>query len=167
MSKRRIKLFDGKLFTDEETSKVMKKMFVNHLLIYNYALDILYNDPEISFRKYANLVKNHLDNNELEPIVKPALLNEVYYQFKKFRSNVRVRKQLTDIQYITFTVSRYVNDQLVISDDNTKLTIKGIEATFDLEYQIPDPGKRNFLYFNLSYSSTEDTFKLSVYGSYN
>lgn len=167
MTKRRIKLFDGELTADKDTRDTLKKVFVNHLLVYNYALEILYNRPDIPFNRYANEVKNYLDETELDPIIKPALLNEVYYQFKKFRSNVKVKKQLTDIQYITYTVSRYSNDQLEVFDNNTKLLLKGIDTTFDLEYPIPDNGNRNFLYFNVSYSSVEDTFKLTVYGSYS
>lgn len=167
MSKRRVKLYDGEVYLSDEDVVKLKKVFVNHLLIYNFALDTLYSNPEIPFNRYADSVSNEIRNTELSPIIRPALLNEIYYQFKKFRRNVRSKKQLTDIQYITFTVSKYVNDQFEVNEEGNKLVLNDTGIVLNMEEPLPDPGKRNFLYFNLSYSSSQDRFMLSVYGSYS
>ena len=157
------KIYDGELFVEEEDKKVLKRIFVNHLLIYNYSLGLLYDNPELRFEVLSRKVVDHIKQENVSPILRAAVHNEIYYQYKKFRRNVKVQKQLTDLQYFTFTVTSYNNTSFTMNKELDKINILGVDLEMELESQLPELGSIKMLYFNISYSSMIDKFMLSVH----
>lgn len=157
------KIYDGELFVKEEDKKVLKRIFVNHLLIYNYSLGLLYDNPELRFEVLSRKVVDHIKQENVSPILRAAVHNEIYYQYKKFRRNVKVQKQLTDLQYFTFTVTSYNNTSFTMNKELDKINILGVDLEMELESQLPELDSIKMLYFNISYSSMIDKFMLSVH----
>lgn len=159
------KIYDGELFIKEEDKKVLKRIFVNHLLIYNYSLGLLYDNPELRFELLSRKTVDHIKQEAISPILRAAVHNEIYYQYKKFRRNVKVQKQLTDLQYFTFTVTSYNNTSFTMNEELNKIKLLGVDLEMELENQLPKVGSTKMMYFNISYSSMKDKFMLSVHSA--
>lgn len=157
------KVYDNEVEITGELDGSLKKVMLNHLLVYNYCLNLLYKDPEISFQNLKRLATNYIEEKQLTPVITSAMFNELYYQFKKFRKNVKIRKQLTDIQYLTFTVGGYENNNFVYNEDKQEIKLQGLEGKIQLKEPLPLLEDFNSVYVNLSYSNREDIYKLNVY----
>lgn len=162
---RREHLYSGELSLTTEDVDKMKAVFRNHLIIYNKALNELYKDRDIDMRSYLNRMNKEIKSSKYTPVLSNAIGNEIYYQWRKFNRNFRSKKQLTDIQYITLTGSSYVNEDFEVSEDGKFITLKEIGVVLELDGHLPEPeSDMELLYFNVSYSSLEDGFRLTVYG---
>lgn len=159
------KLYDSEVFVSDESKKILKRVFVNHLLIYNHSLGLLYKSPELRFEVLSKKVVDYIHERTIEPVLRTAVHNEIYYQYKKFRKNVRVQKQLTDLQYFTFTVGSYNNSSFTVNEERNIITLTGTGIELELEHTLPEEDGSRMLYFNISYSSMKDKFMLSVYSS--
>lgn len=158
------KIYETSVNISDEDKKVLKKVLLNHLLVYNYSLGLLYNNSEERFEKVSKLSSDFITEKDLL-VLKTAVHNELYYQFKKFKRNVKVQKNITDIQYVTFTVNSYENTSFTVAEDKMSITLTGPETVLNLEKELPDVDGLNMLYFNISYSSIEDRFILNIYAS--
>lgn len=157
------KVYDHPVEITEDLDTSLKKVMLNHLLVYNYCLDLLYKQPEVDFQTLKRLANAYIEEKGLSPVITSAMFNELYYQFKKFRKNVRIKKQLTDIQYLTFTVGGYENNNFIYHQDKKELSINGLEGKVQLTEPLPKLSGSGAVYVNLSYSNREDRYKLNVY----
>lgn len=159
-----IKVYDEPVTVNQQVDLTLKRAFVNHLLVYNYCLHLLYKEPETPFHILKRYAATYIQDKKLSPIVESAMYNEIYYQFKKFRRNVKIQKHLNDIQYFTFTVGSYQNNNFTVNKEFTQIEIKGIPGIVQLEKPLPDLGEGNVLvYINLSYSNQENSYRLNIY----
>lgn len=161
-----IKVYDEKVEVDESLDKVLKQTFVNHLLVYNHCLHCLYKDPEIPFHTLKKIATSHIAEKKISPVIDSAVNNELYYQHKKFRKNIKILKQLTDIQYFTFTVGSYTNSIFSVSSCLSKIQFKGIEGHIELLKPLPvlDDDVKT-IYLNFSYSGNENSYRVNLYVS--
>lgn len=157
------KIYDEEVVVTSPLDALLKKTMVNHLLIYNHCLNTLYKDPEIDFMTLKRIANSYIEEKNLAPVIGSAMFNELYYQFKKFRKNVRIRKQLTDIQYLTFTVGGFDNNNFTYKTDTKEIKLHGLEGSIQLEKPLPEMDGPSSIYVNLSYSNREDNYRLNVY----
>ena len=157
------KIYDEQIVVSGDLDKQLKKTLVNHLLVYNHCLNTLYTSPETDFQSLKRIATKYIESKALVPIISSAMFNELYYQYKKFRKNVRVRKLLTDIQYLTFTVANYNNSNFELSDDKAALKLIGMDGEVGLEKPLPEISGDKPIYVNISYSSRDNIYRLNVY----
>lgn len=144
---------------------VLKKCFVNHLLVYNQALSFLHKDEELTFKGLKKQIIKYIGEKQLSPIIEIALFNEIYYQFKKFKRNVKIQKLITDIQYFTFLCKGYSTRSITVSADRKTVTFDGFPGQITLKKELPVVGEEEPLYVNLSFSNIENKYMISIYRS--
>ena len=144
---------------------VLKKCFVNHLLVYNQALTYLHKDEELSFKNLKKQIIKYIEEKKLSPIIEIALFNEIYYQYKKFKRNVKIQKLITDIQYFTFLCKGYSTRSLIVSEDQLTVKFDGFPGQIELKKVLPTIGEEDPLYVNLSFSNIENKYMMSIYRS--
>lgn len=159
---------DNKIYSEyvevsPELDKQLKKSLINHLVIYNYSLSQLHTNPEITFKNLMKSVHTYIDIRKMSPVILLALMNEIYYQFKKFKRNIRMQKLVTDIQYFTF-IGKIPNcNNLKIDLDKNTIKIDEFSGEISLTKPLPEVDKDLNVYYNISYSNTEDRYKLTIY----
>lgn len=141
----------------------LRRVFINHLLVYNECLSTAYHDQEITFYKLKKKVTTYLTDKNISPIIEPALLNEIYYQHKKYKSNIRISKRVTDIQYITLLLKSYTNNVFTLTDSVIKFN--DLPGEISLPIPLPDISTYTAVYFNLSYGSPDLKYRISMYAS--
>lgn len=161
----RVKLYEESVLMDPETEATIKRVFVNHLLVYNLCLEYLQRHNEVTFYDLKKRATEIIAEKNIAPVVMSALLNELYYQYKKFSRQVKMKKTLTGIQYFTFTVSSVQNNNFTVGDDHREMEIVGLPGKVRLPSPIPEIGDYDTIYFNLSYSNQENGFRLTIYAS--
>jgi hypothetical protein len=145
----------------EELDRFLKKCFKNHLILYNYALSKLIEDPNIDLIKIKSMVYDYTVEHNIRDILRSALYMEIHYLYKKFTSNNLREKLLTNIQYLTFIVFREVPSFLTIERDYLKLG--NFRGEIRLHKPLESVKDYDVLYVNLSYSSKEDKYMLSIF----
>ncbi len=153
------KLYDEYVDVSETFHCELRRCFINHLIIYNKSLAILHDLPETSFNVFKKQVKKIITDSNLKPIIESALLNELYYQYKKFKRNIKIQKLITDIQYFTFLTNGYSCKSLRF--EGNQITFVDILGSVQLTTPLPDLSGK-LLYINFSYSNTENRYKLSL-----
>ena len=161
------KLYIGEAVVSEESRTTLKALFENHLHIYNYALDQLSKNPEIKFQLFGSLVGKYIEQEQLFPVLKPAIHNELFYQYKKFRRNVKVKREKTDIQYVTATITGYSNNSLTFEDYLMTISLLGLNCSLTVSKSLPRLEPNKLYYYNISYSSLTDSFIVTVHVSDN
>lgn len=161
------KLYSEYIEVSNELDILLKRCFINHLVIYNHSLEQLLNDPELSFKKLTKIVTDYVSSKSLTPVLDSAYMNELYYQYKKFKRNIRIQKKVTDIQYFTFIAKGYKSKAIKYDELNKTLTIPELVGDIQLMSKLPDIGTDDVVYLNLSYSNLEDKYRVSVYRSSN
>ena len=156
-------IYDNYVQVDESLDKYLKKCFVNHLVVYNYCLRLLYEDPELSFRNMKKLATQYLNDKQITQVLDTALFNELYYQQKKFKFNIRVQKLITDIQYFTFLVKDYQCKNFSVSEDRKSLRFNDTNGVMTMDKELPQLPSDTLVYLNISYSNVEDKYKLNIY----
>lgn len=151
---------------DPDVDAAMKKVFMNHLVIYNISLAILYKHPEISFKDLKKQALHYVVSRNIAPVFELALCNELYYQYKKFKSNIRVQKLVTDIQYFTFLLKDHSCKSLILKEDHKTLYFPEIDMSVTLSKELPEFKEDSLTYLNLSYSNQENRYKLSLHAAH-
>lgn len=162
-TKTKVNIYYGEIVADKELDECLKKCFVNHLVAYNYSLDLLKEDYNIDFKTLKDKVYFHVKEKNIEPIIFPALMNELYYQHKKFMDGVKTQKLITDIQYITVITNGYVNKILNIDESLKEMSFFNLTGKFTLAKALPVVTDFSPLYFNISYSNITDSYMLSIF----
>jgi len=156
-------IYYGEIVADKELDECLKKCFVNHLLAYNYSLNLIKENYDIDFKTLKDNVYAHIREKNIEPVIFPALMNELYYQYKKFKDGIKTQKLITDIQYITVITNGYVNKILDINENLKELRFFNIPGKFTLSKTLPNIEDYSPLYFNISYSNITDSYMLSIF----
>lgn len=158
-------IFNSELIVSDELDAKLKKCFIKHLVIYNYSIELMYKYPSITFKQLKSLIQKYIIDNEIVDYIGNPLYNEIYYQFKKFNKNIKSQKLVSDIHYFTFLVNGYNNKSFTIEKVNniTILTIKDFDGYITLNKELPKEYENSLLYFNISYSSFENKYLLSVF----
>lgn len=158
-SKPSICVYEAAVEVDNEFDINIKNCFVQHLTLYNFALGLSFDNPEIGFKEKKKLVIEYIEKNGIKDIAKEALFNELYYQHKKFNGNNRGQKRLIDIQYLTFLDTGYY-----VNHENKTMTIRGIQGKINIIV----PLDKNIIsmtgkYVNFSYSSNTNKYMLKIF----
>lgn len=161
----RTNLYNEDVEITPDLDAILKKCFVNHLLVYNQALSYLHEDSEMTFKGLKKEIQKYITERELTPIIEIALLNEIYYQYKKFKRNVKIQKLITDIQYFTFLCKGYSTRSLIVSEDRLSVKFEGFPGEIKLKKALPVASEENTFYVNLSFSNIENKYKISIYRS--
>jgi hypothetical protein len=160
---KRQNLYQADVIVQDQLDEYLRKCFLNHLVIYNYSLDVLIKNPDIKFKDLKAKCYEYIEQKAIKEFMGSPLFNELYYQYKKFTErNIRSAKTLTGIHYITFLVNGYNNK--CFSKDGKKLIIHVVEGCIELVEDLPEvPEEKQMMYFNLSYSNQESKYQLSVF----
>jgi len=158
-------IYNEYVIVTDDLNKTLKKCFMNHLVVYNYSLGILYENPETVFNSLIKTVTRYIKDKKIEPIIFQPLTNEIYYQYKKFKRNIRVQKLITDIQYFTFLSNGNKCKNLLINNEEMYISINNFEGKILLDKPLPEILENSITYINLSYSNMEDRYKLSIYST--
>lgn len=160
-TKRNIYLADVNV--SNELDKYLRKCFLNHLIIYNYSLEILIKNSTIRFKDLKLKCYEFIKEKNIKEFITNPLFNELHYLYKKFKKkNIRLGKTLTGIHYITFLTNSYNNK--CFSKEGNRLFINNVDGYIELTKDLPKVINENkMLYFNLSYSNQESKYQLSIF----
>ena len=160
------KIYDEKVIVDSDLDKSLKRAFLNNLLVYNHCLGLLYKNPELTFQALRRLATKYIEEQKLYPIITRAVYNEIYYQYKKFRKNVRVQKTLSNIQYFTFIINDYDNVCFTVNEDRTEINLIELPGTIKLEKPLPVLTKDDaMVYVNFSFSTKDNAYRINMYST--
>ena len=160
-------LYSEYIHVSADLDEALKRCFMNHLVLYNYSLSLLYDKPYSSFKDIMKQVDARIEEKNTTPIIHIALMNELYYQYKKFKRNIRVQKLVTDIQYFTFFSNGYNCRSMDVSEDRKSITLNDLPGVITLDKPLPELNDEEVVYINISYSNAEDKYKISMYKSLN
>lgn len=150
-----------KINISEEYDSLIKKCIKNHIILYNYALQLLHNDNTINVSALQKSVKLYINKNNIFPIIKLPLFIEIYYLHKKFKKGVKCQKNITDIQYMTFAINDLQNNCIKINIDKKNVIDIKIADFFNYdEYEILNDTVR---IINFSYSNKNNSYVLSAF----
>lgn len=164
----RIRLYSKYVDVTPDMCADLKACIRTHMSIYNLTLSILEDNPHISYKEIKDIVIKYVrDMSKTNPENKYLLiplLNEIYYQYKKFANGDKIQKQIFNIQYLAFLTNNYTGKAITLVNDNT-IKIRNISGYMTLLSPLPDLGKDNnsIIYINLSYSILKDKFKLAIF----
>lgn len=149
----------------DDLDAILKKCFINHLVLYNYALSVRYDNEDITFKNLKKKVMQHAKESNIRPIMDAALYNDIYYLCRKFSKNIKIQKLVTDIQYFTFLCKGYGsgNNKFTISDNRREIVFDLFPGKIVLPTELPYVRDDELLYFNLSYSGVEQRYMLSIH----
>ena len=149
----------------DDLSAILKKCFINHLVLYNYALTIRYENEDITFKNLKKKVVQHAKEANISPIIDSALYNDIYYLCRKFRRNIKIQKLVTDIQYFTFLCKGYSssNNKFTIQPNRREIVFDQFPGKITLPSELPYVREDELLYLNLSYSGVEQRYMLSIH----
>lgn len=160
------KIYDEEVKVDQDLDKSLKRAFLNSLLVYNHCLGLLYKNPELTFQALRRLATKYIEQQQLYPIITRAVYNEIYYQFKKFRKNVRVQKTLSNIQYFTFIINNYENVCFTVNESRTEINLIELPGSIMLDKPLPELTKDDVMvYVNLSFSTKDNAYRINMYSS--
>lgn len=156
------KTYTGVCEISEEDSSKLKQCMINHLIVYNYGISVLSNNPKIDFSELKRLCLEFVVEKGLRPVATEGLINEVHYLYKKHKRNTKSQKRVIDIQYLTFVHSGERNGGVVFSDGNTiKISSLGVSLKLvDCDHCF---NERNKMYINISYSAVENKYLVSLF----
>ena len=145
--------------------EVLKKCFLTHLTVYNHSLELLKNNPSISYPDLRESVFRYVTDNKIQHLHIQIIQNETYYQYKKFkRDNSYSQKLLSSIQYFTLILKDYNNGITSVDPTRTKLYLVDQPGYLELPVPLPELKRKDTgLYLNLSYSAMENQFQLSIF----
>ena len=56
----------------DDLDAILKKCFINHLVLYNYALSVRYDNEDITFKNLKKKVMQHAKESNIKPIMDAA-----------------------------------------------------------------------------------------------
>lgn len=158
------KIYDEVVVPQDELDTVLKKCLLTHLGIYNYSLELLKQSPSITYPQLREQVFRYIEERKITYLHIQAVQNELYYQYKKFKRGACSQKLISSIQYFTFLVKGYNNGLIQVDETRTQLRFIGHPGHLVLSEPLPAlDSPDQHLYVNLSYSSMENQFVLSVF----
>ena len=158
------KIYTAIVQAQEGLDALLKKCFLTHLTIYNYSLQLLKDHPEMTYQELRENVFQYVANNHIQHLHIQIVQNEIYYQYKKFKKSNSGQKLLSSIQYFTLILKDFNNGIITLDETRTKLTFNDRPGYLLLPTPLPlTKTGEVVLYLNLSYSSMENQFQLSIF----
>lgn len=159
------KIYNEVVQAENGLDAILKKCFLTHLTIYNHSLELLKDNPQMSYTELREHVFRYVTENKVPNLHIQAVQNETYYLHKKFkRERQSGQKLLSSIQYLTLILRDYNNGITQLDSSRTKLTFHGHPGHLLLPRPLPEiQNSEATLYLNLSYSSMENQFQLSIF----
>ncbi len=154
-------LYNEEVNISEDLDVTLKKCFLNHLVLYNYMLEIIEKDPYITFRKLKKVMQEYIQTKKIEEYLASSLYHEMHYLYKKYNNNNKSSKQLSSIQYLTFYINDYNNRNFTLEDN--KITFSNFKGYIELKKEFPVIVNKELIYLNISYSANENKYKISIY----
>lgn len=162
MTKLNSNIYSETVTVDPGLSETLKRCFINHIVICNYALELMAKDTELSCKALQKEVAAYVEENNISPVLKKPLYNEVYYQHKKYRNNITTPKRVTNVQYFTYITNGISEKEIAFDNVNNRLNITECEGFIYLEKPLPPLQEGVDIYVNLSYSAQKDSFRLTI-----
>lgn len=135
----------------------------NHLVIYNDVLNIYRKNRTLTYKELKAKLNDILANTSFTPVIHSVIHAEIYYMSKK--SDFK-QKLLTSIQYITtFSWGYRGNKVFRYQASEGRLWVGNAPEAIVLTSPLPPADASQSVYINLSYSTTSDSFELSVFSS--
>lgn len=153
--------YNEEVIVSKELDITFKKCLLNHLILYNHILEVLEKDPHITFRKLKKIIHEYITSKKIEEYLASSLYHEMHYLYKKYASNNRTFKQLSDIQYLTFYINDYNNKNFSLKEN--RIIFANFKGCIELKKDFPIIENKELVYLNLSYSTNEDKYKISIY----
>lgn len=154
-------LYKENISISPELDESLKKCFLNHLVLYNYTLNILEKTPDITFKNLKKMVFDYIIEKDIVNYIGSSLYNELYYLVKKYKNNNKSHKQLSSIQYLTFYINSYDNKNFTL--DGNKIFFKDFKGHITIEKPLPPIENNELIYLNISFSSNENQYQISVF----
>lgn len=157
-----LKLYDEYVEVNGELRDYLKDVMSNHVHIYNLGLNLLKNNPNLTFDQLKKQVRELIAEGSYQVYIEPILFNEMYYLFKRFKKNEATKKKVSGVGYLSFHTTRYTNELFVHNSFVDEFTMRNKEGCIKLPKALPklQHGK---VYLNLSYGGDTEKFKLSVF----
>jgi hypothetical protein len=144
-----------------ELDESLKKCFLNHLVLYNYTLDVLDKTPDIHFKNLKKMIYDYIVEKNITIFIGSSLYNELYYLMKKYKNNNKSHKQLSSIQYLTFYINNYDNKNFTVEGD--KIFFKDFKGHITIDKPLPPIENNELIYLNISFSTNENQYQISVF----
>jgi hypothetical protein len=151
------------IIVSEEDRKKLLNIYRNHLVMYNKALKILKENPDMSFKKLINIIRDEA-SKEPDNYALSCLSVEIHYLYMKYRRDVKSIKSIDDVQYLSFL---YTNENkfkyLTIDRMDNTITINPNGIKLYCKEEIPSFKKGCKTFMNFGYKPREDSFTLTVF----
>ena len=158
------KIYNATVQAKDGLEAILKKCFLTHLTIYNYSLEQLKDHPDMTYQDLRERVFQYVETNQIQHLHIQIVQNEIYYQYKKFKKSNSGQKLLSSIQYFTLILKDFNNGIIQLDESRTKLSFNDRVGHLLLSEPLPViTTPECVLYLNLSYSSMENQFQLSVF----
>lgn len=160
------KIYNEVVQAKDGLDAILKKCFLTHLTIYNHSLELLKANPQMGYADLREQVFRYVEDNKVPHLHIQIVQNETYYQHKKFkRSSQFSQKLLSSIQYFTLILKDYTNGITTLDESRTKLSFNDRPGYLLLPKPLQPikQGESATLYVNISYSSMENQFQLSIF----
>jgi hypothetical protein len=120
-------LYKEDVIVSNELDLILKRYLLNHLVLYNYSIDILEKNSDIRYKELRKKLQEYIVEKNIKDFIPSCLYQETYYLYKKYKNNVnKLQKCLTEIQYLTFYINSYNNKIFSLVDN--KIVFKNIEG---------------------------------------
>lgn len=159
------KIYNEVIQAKDGLDSILKKCFLTHLTIYNHSLELLKENPCMSYADLREQVFRYVEDNKVPHLHIQAVQNEIYYLHKKFRQGRQSgQKLLSSIQYLTLILRDFNNGIITLDDTRTQLRSHDRNGYLQLPKPLPRICSGEItLYMNLSYSSMENQFQMSIF----
>ena len=161
--KKKINLYRAELHLSDETRGHLFKVFENHRKLSEKASEILKKDPETDLNRLKELICNAIEEEQITPVVLPALYTNLYYQVKKAKYFAFDPISEQDIQYITIICSGYYNNVFQYYPQTQQLGFFHKRDKVTLTDPLPSLQVGQRVYVNISYASNSGSFMLTIY----
>jgi len=158
-------VYKEKVEVTESLDSELKKCFKNHLTLYNYALDLLKKE-NLEFSELKERIIEHIKEINLAPVIYSSFNTELFYLCKKAKKNIFNEKMLTGIQYMTFILSKdvFYKNIGVLDIRRFSIKLKHFDGLIKLKKEVViNEDDFEKIYFNLSLSSKEDSYMLTIF----
>jgi hypothetical protein len=159
------KIYNEVVQAKDGLDTILKKCFLTHLTIYNHSLELLKDNPQMNYAELREHVFRYVEENKVQNLHIQAVQNEIYYLHKKFKRDRQFgQKLLSSIQYLTLILKDFNNGITTLDATRTQLRFHDRPGYLELPKPLPQvQAGETTLYVNLSYSSMENQFQLSIF----
>ena len=145
-----------------EHHELLKKVFKNHLYLYNIAIKMLEDKPDTPLLELQEKIKTYVNDNNIFPIIFESLSYEIYYMYRKYQKNIRNQKLFNDIQYLTFKFCNPKKKKLLVYlAPGERMVIRLASLLTEDEIEELKTDKNKFI--NISYSPQLNVYMMNIF----